>query len=85
MLCPYCNQEIPAGLPICPECGQAMPVPKKKAGNLLPLLLLGIMFAIGLVLFFLLPGCRILFRIYATLYTIYPVDKSLKSLSVTIF
>ena len=56
MLCPYCNQEIPAGLPICPECGQAMPVPKKKAGNLLPLLLLGIMFTIGLVLFFLLPG-----------------------------
>ena len=56
MLCPYCYQEIPAGQPICPECGQSVPVPKKNAGNLLPLLLLGIMFAIGLVLFFLLPG-----------------------------
>ena len=56
MLCSNCNQEVPAGQVICPECGQSVPVPKKKAGNLLPLLLLGIMFAIGLVLFFLLPG-----------------------------
>lgn len=56
MLCPYCNQDVPIEVSVCPECGQAMPAQKKKAGNLLPLLLLGIMFAIGLVLFFLLPG-----------------------------
>ena len=56
MLCSNCNQEVPAGQVICPECGTFMPVEKKKPTSLLPLLLLGIMFAIGLVLFFLLPG-----------------------------
>ena len=56
MLCPYCNQEIPAGQAICPECGGHLPKEKKKPNSLLPLLLLGGMFAIGLVLFFLLPG-----------------------------
>lgn len=52
MLCPHCSQEIPDGDLICPECGRVLSKDTARPRNWPPLLIMGILFAFGLILYF---------------------------------